>query len=66
MKNFLKSWKTNSAGLGLIVSGIGLWISDPTKSTEAIGMIIGGIGLIFAKDSNVDKSSNPDKPRGGN
>lgn len=66
MKNFLKSWKTNSAGLGLIISGIGLWISDSTKVTEAVGMIIGGIGLLLAKDNTAEKSSNPDKPRGGN
>jgi hypothetical protein len=56
----MKSWKTTSAGLSLIISGVaGLYFAYKTNSinpatiTTGTSAIFGGIGLIFAKDSNV-------------
>lgn len=53
----LKSWKTTSTGLLLIIGGIStLVFTQPLSQSVVMAAatgIIGGIGLIFAKDSNV-------------
>lgn len=54
----MKSWKTTSAGITLIVAGICgfIFANHPLTQEAIIGSItsiLTGIGLIFAKDSNV-------------
>lgn len=52
MKNAFKHWKTTSAGIIAIVTGIALYVSDHSKLTEALTAVLGGVGLIFAADSS--------------
>lgn len=56
----MKSWKTTSAGITMIVSGIvGIVFAAKKKEldegviTVYISSVLGGFGLLFAKDSNV-------------
>lgn len=56
----LKSWKTTSTGIVMIIGGIvrlAFAIKSGNFTEEAItttaGAILTGIGLMFAKDSNV-------------
>lgn len=60
MKNIFKNWKTTSAGITAIVTGIiGIIYAIKANSltqeilTGSLLGIIGGIGLIFAKDGGV-------------
>lgn len=57
------NWKTTSAGVGLILTGLtGLVhavnpeVPGPDISTS-VTSILGGVGLIFAKDNNVTGGS---------
>ncbi|MGR3790659.1 hypothetical protein ACUXZJ_07085 [Flavobacterium sp. TN-1] len=50
MKLFFKNWKTTSAGVVSIVSGVLLFINDKTKAIEALTAILAGIGLVFSQD----------------
>jgi hypothetical protein len=63
MKNLATNWKTTSAGLGMILTGLsGLLhfvnpeVPGPDLSTS-LASLIGGIGLLFAKDGNVSGGS---------
>lgn len=56
----LKSWKTTSAGILMVVGGItrlafafksGNFTEEAIMSSSTL--IVGGLGLVFAKDSNV-------------
>lgn len=51
MKLFFKNWKTTSAGVVSIVSGVLLFINDKTKAIEALTAVLAGIGLIFSQDA---------------
>ena len=51
MKKYLQNWKTTSAGIILMASGITMFINDHTAVTESLSAILGGFGLIFAADS---------------
>ena len=62
----MKSWKTTSAGITMIVSGIiGFYFAYKTGNvnegtiTGSVTAILGGIGLILAKDSNVTGGTTP-------
>lgn len=46
----LKSWKTTLTGIGLVVTGVAMYVNGNLEG--AISSILGGIGLIFAKDYN--------------
>ena len=52
MKNILNNWKTSSAGIISIATGIIIIVNDKTKITEGLTAILAGIGLLFAADSN--------------
>ena len=59
MKNFASNWKTTSAGLGMIVTGVSGFlhatnpeIPGPDLSTS-FASVLAGVGLVFAKDGNV-------------
>lgn len=49
---FIKNWKTTSAGIVSIASGIFLYINDKTKPVEALTLVLTGIGLILSKDAD--------------
>jgi uncharacterized membrane protein HdeD (DUF308 family) len=51
MKKYLENWKTTSAGIISIVSGVAMYISDKTKIVESLSLLLAGIGLIFAGDA---------------
>jgi cytochrome c biogenesis protein ResB len=58
----MKSWKTTSAGIIMILGAItGLLLHNGMFTQEVImgaaTAILGGIGLIFAKDSDVSGKS---------
>jgi hypothetical protein len=62
IKNLLDNWKTTSAGLSSITTGIiRLYLAikhgtvDETVLTGAIGLIIVGIGLLAAGDASKSK-----------
>lgn len=53
-----KSWKTNTAGIGAILTGIGAAVTAYSKGdmaalTMAITGIFAGIGLLAARDNGV-------------
>lgn len=56
-----KSWQTSAAGIGAILSAVGLAIQymndgDPATNPEwgaLVPAIIAGLGLIFARDNKV-------------
>jgi hypothetical protein len=59
VKSWFANWKTTTAGLGMIMSGISgvlHWVNPeipgPDPST-AFASFMAGIGLLFAKDGNV-------------
>ena len=52
MKNALKNWKTTSAGVVMIVTGVLLYLNDRTKTVEALTSVLAGFGLIWAKDND--------------
>ena len=61
-----KSWKTTSAGITMIVSGVvGLIFAIKSATinegtvTAAVTAILGGVGLLFAKDNNVTGGNTP-------
>ena len=63
MKSLLANWKTTSAGIAAILTGLtGLIhaanpdVPGPDLSTSMVS-ILGGLGLIFAKDGNVTGGS---------
>lgn len=65
MKNFFSNWKTTSAGVGMILTGLtGLLhqvnpeVPGPDLSTSLMS-IVAGLGLLFAKDGNVTGGSTP-------
>lgn len=66
MKNFLKNWKTTSAGIlaivGAVVSIAFAPVVTPVIITAAATGLLTGIGLIFAKDGNVTGGTNPATP----
>jgi hypothetical protein len=54
----MKSWKTTTAGLVMILGAICTFVFHNGPITQELVMgaatgLLGGIGLIFAKDSNV-------------
>jgi len=49
----MKNWKTTLAGISSIIGGIALFVNQPDKIQEAIGMVIIGVGFLSAKDHNV-------------
>lgn len=56
----MKSWKTTTAGVGGILTGLGmiakaLHDGDYSQFGTAIAAVLTGVGLMFARDS--DKSS---------
>jgi len=60
MKAPIKSWKTNAAGLGMILTALGAICTGISKDEydvvlAAIPAILGGIGLLNARDN--DKTS---------
>lgn len=62
IKNIFKNWKTTSAGVVAILSGVMLYIGDKTKLIEAVTAVLGGIGLVFAQDViNGDNADNKDE-----
>lgn len=63
-KEMNKSWRTTSAGIIAIVTGlVGLYFAfkagpvDQATLIASITGIVGGIGLLLAKDSNVTGGS---------
>jgi hypothetical protein len=50
MNKFFKSWKTTSAGIIAIVSGVVNYLNDKTQIVESLTSILLGFGLIFSKD----------------
>lgn len=63
MKNFFTSWKTTTAGLASIMTGLsGLlhWINPEIPGPDisvALASFSAGFGLLFAKDGNVTGGS---------
>lgn len=59
MKSFLANWKTTSAGIGMILTGLSglLHAANPSVPgpdlSVALASLLGGAGLLFAKDGNV-------------
>ncbi|MET2996479.1 hypothetical protein [Flavobacterium columnare] len=51
IKIIFKNWKTTSAGVVSIVSGVLLFVNDKTKLIEALSAVLAGIGLIFSQDA---------------
>ncbi|MFK7004071.1 MULTISPECIES: hypothetical protein [Flavobacterium] len=51
IKTIFKNWKTTSAGVVSIVSGVLLFVNDKTKTIEALTAVLAGIGLIFSQDA---------------
>lgn len=56
----MKSWKTTSSGISLIIAGtLGLYFAwknnqlNEASVTASVTSILGGIGLLNAKDNNV-------------
>jgi len=50
MNSLFKNWKTTSAGIVTIASGIVLYMHNNTKLVEALTSVMAGIGLLFAHD----------------
>ncbi len=48
----MKNWKTTLSGIASIIAGITLYVNDPTKINEAIGLVVIGFGFFVAKDSD--------------
>ncbi|MFK7048714.1 hypothetical protein FLACOL_01056 [Flavobacterium columnare] len=46
-----KNWKTTSAGVVSIASGVLLFVNDKTKIIESLTAVLAGIGLIFSQDA---------------
>jgi len=53
----MRNWKTTLSGIASIIAGVAMYVNDPLKANEALGLVIIGFGLIFAKDSNVSGPS---------
>lgn len=51
MQKIFKNWKTTSAGIVLIVTGVAMYQSNKTQIGPALSSVLGGIGLIFAHDA---------------
>ena len=51
----MKNWKTTLSGIASIIGGVALFVNQPDKLNEAIGMAILGIGLIFSSDAKKEK-----------
>lgn len=49
----MKNWKTTISGIASIASGVALYLNQPDKIQEAIGLVVVGFGLLFSKDHNV-------------
>jgi hypothetical protein len=47
----MNNWKTTLSGIASIIGAVAMYVNDPLKINEAIGLLIVGFGLIFAKDS---------------
>ena len=47
----MENWKTTLSGIASIIGAVAMWVNDPLKINEAIGLLVIGIGLIFAKDA---------------
>jgi hypothetical protein len=52
MNRFLKSWKTTSAGIISVVSGVVLYFNDKTQIVESLTLVLSGVGFLFSKDYN--------------
>lgn len=50
-----KNWKTTLTGVGLIVTGVALYVNGNLE--EAIASILGGLGFILAKDYDTTGNS---------
>lgn len=51
MKNIFQNWKTTSAGIIMISSGLAIIINNHAMITESLTPILAGLGLLFAADS---------------
>lgn len=49
----MRNWKTTLSGIASIIAGITLYVNDPLKINEAIGLIVVGVGFFVAKDGDV-------------
>lgn len=49
---FIKNWKTTSAGIVSIATGIVLYTKDKSQLVEALTLVLAGIGLILSKDAD--------------
>ncbi len=65
MKNIVRNWKTTSAGIISIATGISIYVSDNSKMLEALSFILTGVGLILAKDNDQTGLANKDEIGGG-
>lgn len=52
MKNFMKNWKTTSAGIVMCVGAVVAYLHDMTQLVPCLTAFLGGIGLILSKDSD--------------
>lgn len=59
IKNIMKNWKTSSAGLISIITGVSLFLNDKTKLAEAITAVLAGIGLLYAADVDQAPPASP-------
>lgn len=51
MRQIFQNWKTTSAGVVSIATGVLLFINDKTKIIEALTAVLAGIGLVFSQDA---------------
>ncbi|HVX48811.1 MAG TPA: hypothetical protein VHB48_01590 [Chitinophagaceae bacterium] len=51
MSILFKNWKTTSAGIVTIASGVTIYLHDNTKLVEGLTAVLAGIGLMFAHDA---------------
>ena len=51
----MKDWKTTLSGIASFIGGIALFVNNPEKIQEAIGMVVIGLGLIFSADAKKEK-----------
>ncbi len=57
MKQILKNWKTTSAGVISVITGIVILINDQSQVIQSSTAILAGIGLIFAADTGVKQDA---------
>jgi cytochrome b subunit of formate dehydrogenase len=60
MKNIFTHWKTSSAGIILIATGIAAMMAAKAFTVEGLTAILGGVGLLMGADA-----SSTNTPAGG-